>query len=285
MNIIECKNVSKSFGKQQVFENFSLELEEGKIYGLLGRNGAGKTTLLNLLTTRYIPGQGEILVHGEPVYENEKQLRNICFMADWVSGFAGLRIREIFRRAKVAYPTWNQEYAERLLEVFELNERQIYGNISKGQMTAVGVIVGMASGCEIVLFDEIYSGLDAVAREQFYKILLDDYEKSQRTFVVSSHLIEEMDRLFTDVIIMKKGKILVNEEFDNLMEHVICVKGRTEVIEALDERNVLSKENTGVWSRAVLYGQCSQQELEKMQQQGLEIGKASLQELFVAMVS
>lgn len=236
MNIIECKNVSKSFGKQQVFEN-------------------------------------------------EKQLRNMCFMADWVTGFAGLRIREIFRRAKIAYPTWNQEYAERLMEMFELNERQIYGNISKGQMTAVGVIVGMASGCEIVLFDEIYSGLDAVAREQFYKILLEDYEKNRRTFVISSHLIEEMDRLFTDVIIMKKGKILVNEEFDNLMEHAVCVKGRTEVIEALDERTVLSKETTGVWGKAMLYGQLSQAELERMQQQGMEISKASLQELFVAMVS
>lgn len=283
--IIECKNLGKSFGKQQVFENLNLELEEGKIYGLLGRNGAGKTTLLNLLTTRYLPSQGEILVRGEPVFENEKQLRNMCFMADWVSGFAGLRIREIFRRAKIAYPAWNQEYAERLMELFELKERQIYGNISKGQMTAVGVIVGMASGCDIVLFDEIYSGLDAVAREQFYRILLEDYEKNQRTFVLSSHLIEEMDRLFTDVIIMKKGKILVNDELDNLMERAICVKGRTEVIDALEEEKVLSKDITGVWSQAVLYGQWSQAEVEKMQQQGMEIRKPSLQELFVAMVS
>ena len=181
MNAIECKNITKTFqseekGKRDEFiaaiDNISFAVEEKGIYALLGRNGAGKTTLLNMLCTKYIPNEGEVLLFGEPAYENEKQLKNICFMSDHMPAFDGFTVKKILAYAKAFYESFDYELCQRLLKLYEVKSEMLYAALSKGRQTAFSMIIGLCSNCGIVLFDEIYSGLDAVARQQFLRMSL-----------------------------------------------------------------------------------------------------------------
>lgn len=211
MIAVKCNNVSKAFGKTKALEQVSFELEKGKIYGLLGKNGAGKTTLLNCLCTKYLPDSGEIYVLEEEAYENEKVLSQICFMSDYMESFSVKRVNAILKFASQFYEKWDDLLMNRLLDFFEINRKSLYEALSKGKKTAVSIIIGLCSGCEIVLLDEIYSGLDAAARKSFYEILMEEQEKAPRTFLLSTHLIEEMSGLFDEVLIMDKGKIILND--------------------------------------------------------------------------
>ena len=265
MIAVECKDVTKSFGENVVLDHVSFQLETGNIYALLGRNGAGKTTLMNCLCTKYLPDSGEIHILEEEAYENEKVLNQICFMSDQMDVFELKKVKNILFYASTFYEQWNEELMKRLLDFFEISEKKIYGELSKGQQTVIGIIIGLCSGCEIVLLDEIYSGLDAVARQNFYEILLEEQEKQPRTFILSTHLIEEMTGLFTNVVMLDKGKILLNED-----------------MEVLAGKNILYKKQMGTITEYDIYDVITLAEKKELEETGFTISPLSLQELFIA---
>lgn len=285
MKIVECKHVTKTYPGKKIFRDFNVSLEEGKIYGLLGRNGAGKTTLLNLITNRCLPQKGDIFLFEQPVRDNKEVLLKTCYMSDYIKNFEGMRVGEILRRAAKVYPNWDKKYASDLLSRFHISKRQVYGKISKGQMTCVGLIISMASGCDLVIMDEIYSGLDAVVRRDFYELLLEDYERTRRTFIISSHLIEEMDELFTDVLLIKDGKIIINESYESLIEQSYVITGRPEIVDYIPDQIIIDKEEAETMVRIIVFGKDCTNYFGKLQQLGAEIDHASLQDLFVGMVT
>ena len=285
MKAIECEGISKSFGNTKALENISIALEEGKIYALLGRNGAGKTTLLNCLCTKYLPDCGEIKILEEKAYENEKVLREICFLSDYLETFTTKKVKDILRFASTFYSKWDDELMERLLAYFEINKKSRYQALSKGRQTAISIIIGLCSGCKIVLFDEIYSGLDAVARQGFYEILLDEQEKNPRTFVLSTHLIEEMAGLFEHVVMLDKGKLIINEEIETFHEKSYKCVGRTDQERYLEGKNVIYKKQMGAVTEYNIYDEMTLEEQRKLEEKGFRISASSLQEIFVAFTS
>lgn len=291
MNAIECKNITKTFECCErkkagevvtAIDNMSFSVEGKGIYALLGRNGAGKTTLLNMLCTRYIPDEGEILLNGEAAYENEKQLENICFMSDEIDAFDSFSVKKILGYAKAFYKKWNDELCGRLLEFFNIKEKTIYSVLSKGNKTAVSIIIGLCSGCDIVLFDEIYSGLDAVVRQQFYEMLLEQQEKNPRTFILSTHLIEEMSGLFTDVIIIDNGKLVLSEKMEDLQSKAFKCTGRDENRNILSNKNILDIKRMGPMAQYYVFDTLTDDDKTKLLQNHVTIEAMSLQELFVA---
>lgn len=282
MIAIECEGISKSFGNAKALENVSCALEEGKIYALLGRNGAGKTTLLNCLCTKYLPDCGEIKILEEKAYENEKVLSEICFLSDYLDAFTTKKVNNILKFASTFYPKWDNELMERLLAFFEINKKSKYDALSKGRQTAVSIVIGLCSGCQVVLLDEIYSGLDAVARQGFYQILLSEQEKNPRTFVLSTHLIEEMSGLFDHVVMIDKGKVILDEEIEELHEKAYKCIGRAEYERYLQGKNVICKKQVGAVMEYDIYGELTWEEQKKLEECGFGIDHLSLQELFVA---
>lgn len=236
MGSLKCENVKKTYNKKEVLKDINLNLEQGKIYGLIGRNGAGKTTLLSIMSSQNPQSGGSVTLDGEKVWENQKVIDKICFSREisQMSGFGqnSLKIKDYLKAAAIFYPKWNKEMADELVAKFELNPKKKICKLSKGMLSMVTIIIALASEAEYTFLDEPVAGLDVVARDQFYKLLLREYTKSGRTFVISTHIIEEAAEVFEEVIMLNQGKILLKENTQELLERAYHVSGKAEDVEA-----------------------------------------------------
>ena len=210
--ILRAENIVKRYGKKEVLHGVSLSIQPGKIYGLLGRNGAGKTTLLGILTAQNTLDFGAVTYNGENIWENQKALDEICFSRELspmlLFGQNSLKAKEYLRAASLYYPHWDKDYADRLISLFDLDTKKQICKLSKGMMSMVTIVIALASRAPITILDEPVAGLDVVAREQFYRLLLADYEETGRTFIVSTHIIEEAAGVFEDIILIDNGQII-----------------------------------------------------------------------------
>src|SRR5262249_44679828 len=152
--------------------SFSIEAE--KIYGLLGRNGAGKTSIMRIITAQELATCGEAQIFGEAPYENSRVLSRICFVKDTQTYPKHFRVSDVLSVAPFFYPNWDREYALTLIEEFRLPLNLRMKALSRGMLSAAGIVVGLASRAPLTMFDEPYLGLDAVARGVFYDRLLED---------------------------------------------------------------------------------------------------------------
>lgn len=231
-----CEHITKVYGGREVLKDVSLTLEPGKIYGLIGRNGAGKTTLLSILTAQNPATKGTVSVDGEPVWENRKALEKLCFSRELnvgaESGIAAIKVKEYLRIAATYYADWDKDMEQRLLALFELDGKKKLGKLSKGMLSMVTIIVAMCSKAPYTLLDEPVAGLDVVAREQFYKLLLEEYAATGRTFVISTHIIEEAADVLEEVIIIHEGHVLLVEDTQALLERVRYVSGKADEVDA-----------------------------------------------------
>lgn len=280
---VELKNVTKKFKEKIVFENLNLNVEKDKIYALLGRNGVGKTTLMNIITTKYLPNEGEVNVLGEKAFENENVLGEICFMKDKTEAVIGKKVKDIFKLGKIFYDNWDEDFKEKLLKEFEINEKDRYENLSKGKQSAVAIIIGLASRCKVTMLDEIYTGLDAVVRKKFYKILLEDYMENPRTFIISTHLIGEMSNIFSNVIIMGEKKLLVNEDIESLRKKVLEFTAGEELEKILEGKNILKSSQFGGQKKIIAFDDFTKEELNRYKENNISIKTLSLQDIFIAL--
>lgn len=235
MSKLVCENLTKAYGSKTVLENLNLTLESGKIYGLIGRNGAGKTTLLSILSNQNPATSGLVALDGEHIWENRKALDRICFSRELnisaESGLAGYTVKNYLKTAASYYGHWDQAMADRLLGIFELKLKAKLGKLSKGMLSMVTIIVALASKAEFTFLDEPVAGLDVVAREQFYQLLLDEYAETGRTFVISTHIIEEAANVMEEVIILDKGRILMERNTQALVDSARYVTGLAEQVD------------------------------------------------------
>lgn len=234
METFVCKDVCKSYGKKQVLNHVNLTLEKGKIYGLIGRNGAGKTTLLSLMSAQNPVSTGEVTWNGEKIWENQKALNHICFSRELtvtaLGSAYGLKVKEYLKVASYYYPNWDEALAGELVEKFGLDVKQRLNKLSKGMLSMVTIIVALASKADFTFLDELMAGLDVIMREYFYRKLLQEYTETGRTFVISTHIIEEAADIFEEVIMLKDGEVLLKENTEELLERVYQVSGHEDVV-------------------------------------------------------
>ena len=283
--ILKAAGLCKSYGSKQVLQNLDLTIQPGKIYGLIGRNGAGKTTLLGILTAQNTKDAGEVTYGGQPVWENQAVLSQICFsrelQATQFGGQNNLKVRDYLRSAAIFCPGWDQEYADRLLLEFQLEPKKKICQLSKGQMSMVTILVALASRAPLTILDEPAAGLDVVMRERFYQLLLDDFAQTGRTFLVSTHIIEEAASVFEQVIILDQGRILENSPTDELIDQFRYVSGREDEVDRVCAGvEVLSRRTVGRHTTAAVRG-----DPEKLAALSgdVDVAPMNLQNVFVAL--
>ncbi|KRF05706.1 ABC transporter ATP-binding protein [Arthrobacter sp. Soil782] len=280
--VIEVTDVTKTYRKSEALRGVTLALQPDRIYGLLGRNGAGKTTLMSILTAQGFASSGEVRVFGEHPYENERVLNRICFIRESQKYPDSFTAEHAFKSAALFFANWSQELADRLVTDFQLPLRRNIKKLSRGQLSAVGVIIGLASRAELTFFDEPYLGLDAVARQLFYDRLVEDYSRHPRTVVLSSHLIDEVANLLEHVIVIDQGRIIMDDDAETIRGSAFTVVGSAEKVRTfLGGREVVHSDNFASLASVTALGTLNESETREAAELGLELAPVSLQQLIV----
>ena len=218
---VQLEEVSLRYKRNDnpALDNVCLSVPQNSICGLLGRNAAGKTTLLSLIAAYQRPTSGTVKVFNQDPYENPEIAPQVAFIFQdnnkdsYTNSLKVFQYLEMGRRLRAQ---WDDATADHLLGRFELPENKTLGKLSQGQRAVVRCIYGIASHAPLTIFDEAYLGMDAVSRRIFIDELLDSYCKHPRTILFSTHYVEEMERLFSELVIIDKARLLVHEDADTL---------------------------------------------------------------------
>lgn len=281
--MIKLNSVTKKYGKQLVLDGISLDFDNPEgVYGVLGRNGVGKTTLMKMIFNMIPNYKGEILVNGENVKNNEELLKQIVYVGGEVNKHNGLfqgKIKDLLKAYNMMYDSFDREYAEAMLESFDIKLKNKFTKLSTGNKTLVQNTLGLATRAPITILDEPTNGLDSVNRQNFFRFMMEDYAKNPRLFMLSTHLIQEVENYLTDVVILKKSKVLIDDTLENIQ-----MKSYTVTNYPLKDKNVVSENTFGSKVEQVIYDSLTEEEIEQVKMNGGEVKTLDLQSLFNALV-
>ena len=216
--MIEAKNVVKTFDGFRALDGATLTVPKGAVYGLVGPNGAGKSTIIRHLTGVYRADSGEILLDGQPIYENSAMKERVVSIPDDWYYFPQASIAEMAKLYEGMYPTFSRERYEKMKQVFPLNDKQMIRRMSKGMQKQAAFWLTMCCMPEYLLLDEPVDGLDPVMRRQVWSLLLGDVAERGTTVLVSSHNLRELEDVCDHVGIMNKGKVLLERTLSDLQD-------------------------------------------------------------------
>jgi ABC-2 type transport system ATP-binding protein len=240
---------------------------------------------MQLLTGQLFATEGEIEVFGETPVENAGALSRTCFIKESQRYPEDWKVKHVLRSAPWFFSEWDQDFADRLVVDFRVPLNRRMKKLSRGQLSAVGVIVGLASRAPITFFDEPYLGLDAVARHIFYDRLLADYAEHPRTVVLSTHLIDEVSNLLEHVIVIDAGRIILDQDAEELRGTATTVVGPLAKVNAFAAgRDIIHREGLGGLSSVTIAG-LGEAERRDAVAAGLELAPVSLQQLVVRMTT
>jgi len=214
--IIEARGLSKSFGANPALDNVSFSIEQGRIVGLIGPNGAGKTTAIKAILG-LTPFQGDLKVLGlDPRTQRDALMRDVCFMADVAVLPRWLRVSQALDYCTGVHPRFVRARAEEFLRKTDIRMQSRVRELSKGMVTQLHLALILAIDARLLVLDEPTLGLDLLYRRQFYDTLLNDYFSKERTILLTTHQVEEVENLFTDVMFISRGKLALMSPVEEL---------------------------------------------------------------------
>ncbi|MFR9796705.1 ABC transporter ATP-binding protein [Streptomyces sp. MS06] len=278
---VSVAGLGRGFRGHQALSDVTFDIGTPCIAGLLGRNGAGKTTLLRILAGQEFATAGSVRVFGAGPLENDAVLRRMILVREDQT-YPDLRIRHAVAAAALLYPNWDADLAGTLLEAYELPPNRPIKKLSRGMRTALGITLGLASRAELTLFDEPYAGLDAVARALFYDQLLADFTAHPRCIVLSTHLIDEAAELLDRVLVLDRGRLVLDAATDDLRGSATIVTGpATEVERFAAGRTTLHRRTMGAQATAMMIGRLDARDRELADHLRLRLEGVTLQQLAV----
>lgn len=219
MELLECKNLYKSYGDKEVLKNINLTIPRGKIIGLLGKNGMGKTTLLKIINDLLIPSKGEVLINGKTVGVESKKV--ISYLPERTYLDKSMSIHEALKFFEEFYDNFDIEKAKRLLKDLDLDENQKISKMSKGMQEKLQLILVISRNAELYILDEPLGGVDPATRDYILDTILNNFNEGA-SVVISTHLISDIERILDEVIFIDKGKIVLVSDTDSLREKEKC---------------------------------------------------------------
>ncbi len=222
--MIEVKELCKSFDGFEALRGLNIHVPRGAVYGLVGPNGAGKSTVIRHLAGIYRQDSGDVLIGGEPVYENPAVKAKLAYIPDDIFYFGAAAIRDMKNLYRDMIPTFSDERFEKLREAFPLDEKRAMRRLSKGMQKQAAFWIALSCCPEVILLDEPVDGLDPVMRRQVWSLLLQDVAERGTTVLVSSHNLRELEDVCDHVGIMDKGRMLLERPLAALQENTVKIQ-------------------------------------------------------------
>ena len=278
-SLVTARGVSKHFGSVRAVDNVSFDIEKGRILGLIGPNGAGKTTLLKAMLG-LTDCDGDLSVIGLDPFRQRKQLmREICFIADVAVLPRWIKVSQLLDYVEAVHPNFSRARAEELLRQTKVQPGAKVKQLSKGMVTQLHLAIIMAIDAKLLVLDEPTLGLDILFRKEFYANLLNDYFDEERTILITTHQVEEIENLLTDIMFINDGKILLDTSMDSLSDTYVEVMTSGENAQkARGLRPIAESEMFG--KSVMLFEGVSREHLEGLG----EIRIPSVADLFVAKI-
>ncbi|MDY4078800.1 MAG: ABC transporter ATP-binding protein [Clostridium sp.] len=218
--MIEIKNLSVELEEKEILHNINLKMDKGKIYGIIGPNGVGKTTLIKSLVGIYKNNKGSILYDGEEVYDNPKVKEKISYVADENNFFTSFTIKDIIKFYKMAYKNFKEEKFHSMNKIFNVNIKKRFYMLSKGTKMRVALMIAFAQCGEYMILDEPTSGLDPILKNKLLKLLQKEVKERNITIIISSHHLNELEKICDDIIIIDNGKVSYESSLDNMRKSI-----------------------------------------------------------------
>ncbi|MBW8034329.1 MAG: ABC transporter ATP-binding protein [Planctomycetes bacterium] len=222
--IVQMRNVSKRFGKIQALDKLDLDIKPGEIIGLLGANGAGKSTLLRCVIGLYLADEGECVTFETDAGElGPKELGRIGYVHQEGELLEWMTVKQLIRYVSAYYENWNRQLEAEYIADFDISLKDRVGSLSPGQRQKLAILLAIGFEPELLILDEPASGLDPIARSQFLDMLLGIIQDENRTIIISSHILSDVEKVIDHTLIMCKGRMLRDSSFDNLREEFLRV--------------------------------------------------------------
>jgi ABC-2 type transport system ATP-binding protein len=280
MACIESRGLRKAYGATVALDGVDLRVEEGRIVGLIGPNGAGKTTALNAILG-LTPYQGELRVLGrDPWRAREELMREVCFMADVAVLPRWIRVAQILDYVAGVHPRFNRAKAEGFLAKTTIGRAKKVRELSKGMVTQLHLAIVMAIDARLLVLDEPTLGLDIIYRKQFYDSLLGDYFDDSRTILMTTHQVEEIQHVLTDIMFIDRGRIVFNRRMEDVESRYREVAVHPDQLAAARALHPIH-ERPGIGRSVLLFDGPDRQQLAALG----EVRTPSLADLFVAVMS
>ena len=282
--MIEVKNVTKRFDGFAALRDLTMTVPTGAVYGLVGPNGSGKSTIIRHITGIFRQDAGEVLVDGQPVYENPAVKARIAYIPDDVFYFPQAGVRDMMQYYKGIYPRFDAGRYEKLKEVFQLDERQPIRRMSKGMQKQAAFWLAMCLMADIMVLDEPVDGLDPVMRRQIWGLLMADAAERGLTVLVSSHNLRELEDVCDHVGILDHGHLLLERSLSELQENIAKVQLALPDDRPLPEGlNLVHETVSGRLRTLILRGDPDEtlQKLQECEPLFLDAVPLSLEEIFI----
>ena len=275
--VITASGLQKRYGKRVAVDNISFTIPAGRIVGLIGPNGSGKTTTLKA-ALGLIPFEGQLSVLGfDPRTQRDELMQEVCFIADVAILPRWLRVRDAIDFVAGVHPRFDRVKAERYIAKTKLTPAMKVKEMSKGMVVQLHLALVMAIDAKLLVLDEPTLGLDILYRKQFYQNLLEDYFDENKTIIITTHQVEEVEHILTDLMFIRDGKIVLSASMDELGERYteVMVSGdkvtAANALQPIDQRTVFGKS-------VMLFDGVSRQQLASLG----ETRNPSVADLFVA---
>jgi ABC-2 type transport system ATP-binding protein len=214
--IVSARGLRKKFGRKEILHGLDFDIPPGRIYGLIGHNGAGKTTTLNAMLG-LTACEGTIRVLGEdPFAKRAKLMENVAFISDVASLPRFMRVRELFALLTNIHPNFSQEKARAFLEGTDIRPEMKIKHLSKGMVAQLHLAVVMAIDAKLLVLDEPTLGLDITYRKRFYRRLLEDYMTEERTLLITTHQVDEIEFMLSDIMFIRDGELILHMQMETV---------------------------------------------------------------------
>lgn len=286
--MIEVKNLSKSFDSIRAIDHINAKIEDGHVFGLIGTNGAGKSTFMRMLSGVLKPEEGEILVDGEPVYDNPAVKEKIFYISDDQYYFRSGTPVDMLKLYQICYPAFDGAKWKSLMEKFGLDEKRKVNTCSKGMKKQLSVICGICANTKYLLCDETFDGLDPVMRQAVKALFVKEMDERGLTPVIASHNLRELEDICEYVGLLHRGGILLEKDIDDMklnIHKLQCVIREDEMLQKIRSGlEVVTIDNRGSLYTVTVRGD-KEKILEFMEQLNpvfYELLPLSLEEIFIS---